>query len=440
MYVIKNVMIYDYHRFIKNGYVIFDSHIQEVGDMSQYKEEHKHQIIDGNNKIILPGFVSGHTHLYSTFARGLVLPFNPQNFTDILKQMWWKLDHYLDLEMIFHSALMGGINQVLNGTTTLVDHHASHLVRGSLEQIRLAINDQLGMRAILAFETSDRFSIEASIEENHRFINNHHNKQISGMFGMHASLSLSDESLLAIKEKLHGQGIHVHVAESLQDQSHCLKHYQMRVVERLAHFGLLNQHSLLVHCTHINEVEMDIIKKYGATIAINPTSNLNNAVGISQVKKFLEKGIPVIVGNDGLIQNQPMEYLNTFYLQRFLHQTPMAFDLNDVLKLIHHTYDFVNHQLGTSLGRISKDSEADLLMLDYRPYTEVNHDNIFGHVFYGLYPGFKPEKVFINGKLVVDHYQVMIDELVFQKAKESSNKLWQIIKKEGVTFEFENKF
>ncbi|MCF7923962.1 MAG: amidohydrolase family protein [Candidatus Izimaplasma sp.] len=439
MYALINANIYDYKKYIENGFIVFNEKIIFIGKMSEYQKNPAYKEIDCKNKLILPGNVSGHTHFYSTFARGASFDFNPQNFLDILKQMWWKLDHFLDKDMIYYSALMGGLDQMKKGTTSFIDHHASHQVEGSLNAIKSAINDKLNLRSILAFETSDRFDIRKSIEENMSFINNNHTNSSAGLFGMHASLSLSNESLDMISKNIGDEGIHIHVAESLMDEEECVKKYGMRVVERLDKYNLINSKSLLVHCTHIDETEMDIIKNRGATIAINPTSNLNNAVGISNVKKFLDKGIRVIVGNDGLMQSQTFEYLNTYYLSHLKTKSPIEFGLDDIKKIINNTYEYINLFLKTNLGNFFLGSEADLLVLQYDSYTQMTKDNIFGHVFFGVFPGFLPEKVFANGKIMIDDYK-LTNDFTKEKAEalNQANKLWSIIEKEGSNLEFKN--
>jgi len=223
MYALINARIYDYHNYYDKAFMIFDEKIRKVGLMVNYVNDNYLEI-DLENKLIIPGFVTGHTHLYSTFARGMSNEFNPKNFLEILKQLWWKLDHFLDRDMIFYSALMGGLNQLKMGTTTLIDHHASTLVDNSLETIRKAINDRLGLRGIFAFETSDRFDVKASIKENLEFIKSNNSQYSRGLFGMHASLSLSDESLKTKSVKNLGEeGIHIHVAESLMDEERMCK-------------------------------------------------------------------------------------------------------------------------------------------------------------------------------------------------------------------------
>ena len=102
------------------------------------KDEEVHDL-DG--KFVMPGLVNGHTHLYSALARGMGGPKEPPlNFLEILQKVWWKLDRALDEDAIYYSALVGAIDAVRYGTTTLIDHHASpKAIRGSLDVIKEAM-------------------------------------------------------------------------------------------------------------------------------------------------------------------------------------------------------------------------------------------------------------------------------------------------------------
>ena len=114
MKAIINARIYDYTNYIENGYVLFDEQIKEVGAMKDYKNQGD-EIIDFKGDLLLPGFVCSHAHIYSIFARGLILPFNPKNFQEILDQMWWKLDSRLTNEMTYYSGIAASYEFLLNG-------------------------------------------------------------------------------------------------------------------------------------------------------------------------------------------------------------------------------------------------------------------------------------------------------------------------------------
>jgi cytosine/adenosine deaminase-related metal-dependent hydrolase len=435
-YALLNVRIYDYDNYEENGYIVFSDKIIDKGKMSDYLNK-GYEEFDLMGKLVIPGFVCGHTHLYSTFARGMSFDFNPNNFVDILKQLWWKVDHFLDKDLIYYSSLIGGLNQMSFGTTTLIDHHASGEISGSLKLVKSALVNRLGLRCVTAFETSDRFDVDEAIKENIAGFNLKEKFLANSLFGMHASLSLSDKSLAKISKVLGDKGIHIHVAESVMDEDECLEKYGMRVVQRLEKFNLLNERSILVHCTHINEEEMDIIKKYDSTIAVNVTSNLNNAVGISQIKRFLDKGIRVISGNDGLIPSQAVEYMNIFYLSHLKESSPIGFSFSDLKKIIRNTYDYANSLLGTKLGIIEKDCEADLLVIDFNNLTPVDEFNIFSHLFYGVFPGLRPNWVIARGKIKFKDYNEFEDYSLDKKEGIiQAKRLWTRINEGGKDVKF----
>lgn len=422
-----NIRLYDYHNYIENAYVIFDKEIIEVGEMTHFHND-GYKIIDGKGKLLLPNFVCAHAHIYSIFARGLSLPFNPINFQEILDQMWWKLDVKIDNQITYYSGIAAGTEFIKNGVTAIIDHHASGKdILGSLTALKKSLVDTLNLRAILCFETSDRYQIDDCIKENVLFAKRYHNPHISGLFGLHASMSLSDESLKLIKRKQKDIPLHVHVGESIMDEEDCINKYGSRIISRFNKYGLIKEDSLIVHGVYLDEQELDIIKNLKAYMVVNTTSNMNNAVDLPNVKAFIDKGIPVLVGNDGLSTSMANEYNNVFYSSHLKNESATTLNIGDVLTMINNSYDYVSRRLNIKLGRIEKGYVSDFLLLPYTPFTKMDNSNAFGHLFYGLYPCFKPSEVFVDGKLLLKNYELTSkkakEELI--KAKSISNTLWE---------------
>lgn len=164
------------------------------------------------------------------------------------------------------SGLVYGMDSIKSGVTTLIDHHASGLyIKGSLNEIKKSVCDTLGLRGIFCFETSDRFNIDECISENIEFSRDKSNKHC-GVFGMHASMSLSDKTLEKISKVLGNLPIHIHIAESTDDVYDCMDKYNKTIVKRLDDFNLLNENSILSHCVHINDDEANIIEKENAML------------------------------------------------------------------------------------------------------------------------------------------------------------------------------
>lgn len=409
MTILKNVTYYDFKNYKNNAFIVFDEQIKHIGDMKDFNENiyENTEIIDAEDHLVIPSLVVGHTHIYSTLSRGLSVNFNPKNFKELLEQLWWKLDGQLDKDDIYYSGIVNGIEYVKNGVTTLIDHHASGLmIEGSLEELKNAVVNDIGLRGMFCFETSDRFDVDSCIRENISFINNNNTPMVKGLFGAHAMLSLSDNTLKLIKENIGDTPLHIHVAESLVDEEECERLYGERVVERLERFGLLNPNSILSHCIHINDEEMKLIKKRGCVVAVNVSSNMNNGVGLPNILKMKKEGIKLIIGNDGISPSIINEWPTILFSMHNFYNSPTDFNFTHLLEMIEDTYEYANTILGTKLGRIEVGYDSDLLITPYIPPTPLDETNGLGHLIFGISSSFKPKHVFCRGKHIVKNYEV----------------------------------
>ena len=158
-----------------------------------------------------PGMVCAHHHLYSTLARGMPAPpETPTTFQGILEQIWWRLDAALDLDMIEWSAKLGALEALEQGTTAIIDHHESpNAIEGSLSVISDACAE-VGVRVIPAYGVTDRHGAEGAqlgLEENRRFLA----EGRSGLVGIHAAFTCSDETLEAAAALANEFGVGVHI-------------------------------------------------------------------------------------------------------------------------------------------------------------------------------------------------------------------------------------
>ncbi|MFA5380344.1 MAG: amidohydrolase family protein [Candidatus Izemoplasmatales bacterium] len=429
MKALINARIYDYNQYQEQAYILFDEQITQVGPMIEFVDN-GYDIIDCTGQLVMPSLVVGHSHIYSTFARGLSIPFNPQNFHEILAQLWWKLDASLDNSMNYYSGIASACDFLRNGITTIIDHHASGKdIIGSLLALKHAICDDASMRGIFCFETSDRFNIEACIKENVDFLSLEPTAFSAGMFGLHASMTLSETTLKAVKQVLKDEPIHIHVAESNEDETDSINQYGERIINRLDRHGLLNPGSIIAHALYTDSSELKILKKRGCVVALNVTSNMNNGVGLPNFEALRHSGVKIIIGNDGISSSITTEYLNLYYAAH-LKNGINAFNLIDLCKMINDTYQYANDRLKIKLGKIQVGYAADLLTIPYHPVTPMDAENAFSHVFFGLYNSFKPSNVFVAGKRVVKEYQLRPElQSKYLDVIKAATRLWNEIKK-----------
>ncbi|MBB6623620.1 putative aminohydrolase SsnA [Clostridium gasigenes] len=426
--------------YLENGCIaIKDNIILEVGNTQDLKEKYKaYEFIDAEGNIIMPGLINTHHHIYSAFARGLILDNPPaRKFTDILKNVWWKIDKKLNSEDIKYSAYTTLIDCVKNGVTTVFDHHASPMaIEGSLFIIADAAKD-LGIRGVYSYEVSDRDGDEVlntGIKENVNFINyasNLEDDMTKGMFGMHASFTLSDESLNKCVESMKGldAGYHIHVAEGIEDLNHCLEYHDKRVVERLMDFGILGEKTLAVHCIHINKKEIDILKKTNTNVINNPESNMGNAVGCAPVMEMMKNEVTVGLGTDGYTSDM----LESMKMENIIHKHNLC-DSNigfaETSKMIFENNSKIAAQyFNKPLGILKEGAYADIIVVDYNPLTPINKNNLNGHIMFGL-SGRSVETTIINGKVIMKNREIItVDEKkIFDESREVAEKLWEKLK------------
>lgn len=416
-----------------HGSVVTDGEsIVAVGDTLEVKKRFPDsEAIDCAGKIVLPGFICAHHHFYSTMARGMAIPGEPaSNFVEILERLWWKLDRALNEEDITLSAQIPLIECIRNGTTTVIDHHASPSVRdGSLDLIESAVR-QAGIRASLCYEVSDRNLMGGGIEENARFIKTIRkgDGQIAAMMGLHASFTLSDETLekcVGIAKDA-GVGFHVHVAEDLADREDSLQKYGMPTVHRLDKMRVSGEKSLFIHCIHIDESEMDLLAATKTNVVHNPESNMNNAVGVSPLLSLLKRNIIVGLGTDGMSSDMLSQMRSAYLLHRLANHDPRVAFLEAPKLLLENNPQIAERQFGIRLGEIAKGCPADLAIIDYHPPTVLNDTNFLGHLIFGLVDATVDTTV-CKGKILMQGKKIltMDEERIAARARELAPQMWQ---------------
>lgn len=338
--------------------------------------------------VVLPGLVNGHTHLYSALAAGMPAPPRmPRNFHDVLKLVWWRLDRAHDEASNVASGLLGAIDALHCGTTTLIDHHASpECIDGSLDMIEEGLT-RAGVRGVLCYEVTDRNGKEgcrAGLRESERYLKKC-SSQGKGIFaalvGGHASFTLEEDSLaaLATLAREGNSAVHLHVAEDPCDEVLTLDKFGTPLVDRLERHGLLGDLLLLAHGTHLNASDIQRANKAkGLRSAHNTRSNMNNAVGYAPIGKL---AIPVQLGTDGIGADM-FEEARTAWFKSCDGGAGISPD--DVLAMLANAARCASRFLGVTVGRLEKGAAADIVVTNYIPATPLHGANVAGHFLFAL--------------------------------------------------------
>lgn len=376
-------------------------------------------------RLVLPGLVNGHTHLYSALARGMPGPASPpRDFVEVLEKVWWRLDRALDAESVYASALAGAIEAALSGTTLLIDHHASpSFIRGSLQEVKRAL-DAVGLRGVLCYEVTDRNGAEgrdAGIEETAEFAAGVRSDMSRGMIGAHASFTLADETLarLARAVETTSTSLHIHVAEDRADVEDCRARTGGSLPARLMRHGLVHARALFAHGVHLSPAEIEAVHRQGAWIAHNPRSNMNNHVGTAPTAALRR----AVLGTDGIDQDMLAEARAAFLKMRDAGRDD-AFAA--ALELLAGGHRLAAALFGLPFGSLDAGAPADLVVLDYRPPTPLSAANLGGHLLFGIDRS-HVESVVVAGRFVVrDRRLSLLDaDAARARARDAAAGLWE---------------
>jgi putative selenium metabolism protein SsnA len=419
------------------GIVITDDLITQVGPIheldSNYPDASR---INARGLFVLPGLIDAHTHMYSALTSCMPLHGTPpQIFHEVLSQLWWKFDKVLlEEEDIAISTLIGSIASLKSGITTVIDHHSSpNFISNSLDVIAKNFSD-CGLRSCLAYETSDRDGpgiCDAAINENVRFIKSiksDDKTMLQGLFGLHAVYSLSDSTLrkCASLSKELDAGFHMHMAEHNKEVEQFSQTHKQSIPEFLSKIGILGPKTILAHTVHINSDDIDILKETKTNNVHNPHSNMSNGVGTAPIIEMINSGQPVGLGSDGFY-DLPYEMMYAKLLQTMKYGNPSAFSDQMTLSLVYdHNVQIAEKIFGCRLGRIAQGYKADLLFIEYDPFTPINKSNLSSHILSALVSG-HIRNVLINGKFVVKDGSVsgIDEEKIKHQSIKVANRIWK---------------
>ena len=400
--------------YYEHGAVAYEeTTITEVGEESVLRAKYPQaNLIDAKGGVIMPAFINAHTHIYSALARGLsIVGNNPTNFYEVLDGTWWAIDRKLTLA----------------GTRASADA----LIPGTLHTIAEE-SKRLGLRSCLCYEVSDRDGEEKclqAIQENADFITEcerNRDPMLAAMFGGHALFTISDKTFDRMVAAHNGRtGYHIHVSEGMNDVYDSLQNYGRRPVQRLQDHGILGEKTILGHCIHVNTAEMEIIRDTGTMVVNNPESNMGNAIGICPVLQLHKRGILLGMGTDAYTNDMLESLKVALCSQRSQNCLPNVGWCEVTDMLFRNNAKIGEKYFPVQLGVLKAGAAADIIVMDYKPFTPFSDENIDGHMIFGM-TGRQCQTTIAGGKLLMqDRVLVGIDEEAENAhILEAAKKLW----------------
>lgn len=357
--------------------------------------------IDASGKLLIPGFINAHTHIYMSCMR---------NSADDLTFMTWLFDNVIPMENKLSGSdarwgtLLGAMEMLLSGVTAISDMHMfpDHIASAMAE---------CGMRAVLGRGLQgDKDSMEGGllrIEQSEADIKKYaHVPTLSFMLTPHAPYTCGPEflKLVAGKAAELGVGIHTHLSESQDEQNTIMQRYGMSPAEYFDSCGILTENTLCAHCVYLSEGDMELLSKRGVSVAHNPASNMKLGNGFAPVAAMQRHGINVALGTDGAASNNNQNMLREMQLAALIHK---GTGLNATDVTAEQVFDMATINGARALGLESKCGEialgkcADLVLfdMDYPGFFPVR--NAKSALCYSS-AGLTAETVLVNGQVLLE--------------------------------------
>jgi len=360
----------------------------------------------------MPGFVNTHTHVAMSYFKGLADDLPLMEW--LSKHIWPAENHFLSPDFVRDAALHGCAEMIKNGITLFNDMY--FFGDETAESATKA-----GIRAVLGEGVLDApVANYQNVDEIFAYITAMHNKYkeselIDFAVAPHAIYTCGKENLVKSKnlaEKL-GLLLHIHLSETANEVADCLKIRNMRPVEYLDSLGLFEQKTIAAHAIWLDEKEQGILAERNASIAINTSSNLKLASGFDSFESYLQRGINLSIGTDGVASNNNLSILEeislTSKLQKALNDDPTILPARQMIEI---ATSGGAKALGkqTELGSIEIGKKADLITIDINNIQSVPMYNPFSHLAYTITSENIRDSI-INGKIVMKNKKLMnIDE------------------------------
>ncbi|MCL1964586.1 MAG: amidohydrolase family protein, partial [Firmicutes bacterium] len=250
--------------------------------------------------------------------------------------------------------------------------------------------------------------------------------RLAGLFGLHASFTLSDRTLARCAERIDPRdGYHLHVAEGALDARDAMDNHRLQVLERLDRFSILRPNTIAVHCISVTDEGIDLLRARGTSVAHNPQSNMNNAVGCARVLRMAGKGVRVGIGTDGYTSDVLESYKVAPILQRHEAKDPSVGFTETAQMLLGGNAAIAAKSFPRPLGVLREGACGDVVIVDYDPPTPLTADNQIGHILFGL-TGRMVDTTIVAGRVLMRERQIQTvdSQAVTAKARETAKRLW----------------
>jgi 5-methylthioadenosine/S-adenosylhomocysteine deaminase len=376
------------------------------------------EIIDATNMAVMPGMINAHTHLFQTFIRGLA---DDKPLMPWLRTTIWPVGAQMGLEEARLSALLGYVENIRSGVTAIIDNQYLHNTPET-DDAYLRAAEEVGVRLLMARGWADVNYHPAFIETGDEVLermedlvsrwNHHPSGRIRVEFGPLAATMCSEETLQRTYEraKAWGVGMHMHIAETRDDQEHTVQDKGLRQVEWLERIGCLGPDIQMVHAVWLSDREIELAAEYDAKVVHCAVSNMYLASGVARVPEMRKHGIVVALATDGPGSNNNQDMIETLKTTALLHKVStldaMILQPEEVLRMACRDGARVFGQ-EDQIGSLEVGKKADVVLVDLNTPFAVPVHRVPSALVYNVH-GSNVDTVIVNGKILMRGKEIRV--------------------------------
>lgn len=413
------------NEIIKDGYIFIENdNISEIGQDKSRSIELENQadeLIDANGKIVLPGLVNAHTHLFQTYMRGLA---DDKPLFNWLKEEVWPFAILMEEEDFYLAALIGSLENLKSGATSVIDQHYIHTYKTTSEKVYKAM-EKSGIRGNLCRVFADRGYEEklseepavilSELEKTYESWHGKENGRLTMSLGPINPWGVTPETMVKTKNFAKSRGLkyQIHTAETTGVVQTSLDNYGLRNVDFFDSIGILDENTQLTHSVWLNPLEIETVKNRGSMVVHCPVANMYLASGVAPVPEFRRAKIPVALATDGPGSNNSQDMLGTLkytaLLQKVHTLNAQVLYPEDVLEMA--TLGGARAMGMDNIGYLEEGMKADIILVDWKkPHIAPVHKPVSAIVYNAN--GNDVDTVIVDGKIVVKNKKsTLVDEI-----------------------------
>lgn len=376
------------------------------------------KVIDGTDKLVIPGLVNCHTHSYMAFMRNVA---DDLSFMDWLFGTIDPIEQQMTDEDTYWGACLAIIEMMKSGTTCFND------MQMNIHQTTRAVKES-GMRAVISRglvgsgnDEAGQVRLAQAYEERDAAKDC---DRLTFMLGPHAPYTCDDGFMRIVSDeaKKNNMRIHVHLSESVSEIEQIKEKYGCSPIEMADKNGLFDVPAIAAHCVQVSDEDIAILKEKGVSVVTNPASNMKLGNGFAPIPKMLEAGVNVCLGTDGAASNNSLNMFHELSLLTLIHKgvnkTPQCVSAREGFRIA--TLNGAKALgLESEIGSIEVGKKADLAILNLNTPSLTPRNNLIAGLSYSA-NGSEVETVMIDGKITMENRKVltMDEELVYKKVND----------------------